>query len=361
MVSSLNEITQSGALIADQVRDAYEAGSCLSIVGAGSKAFYAPPRPDVNRVSLRSHSGVVSYEPSELVVTVRAGTPIKSVESMLGSRGQQFPFEPPVFTGSDTIGGMIACGLSGSRRPYAASVRDAMLGVQIVNGKGEILNFGGQVIKNVAGYDVSRLMAGSLGTLGVVLQASIKVVPKPAMEVTLVRELPSGADVYSALSDIRLFTPNVTGLACYEQRLYVRIAGSEPVISQCAARIGGDIDEDAERFWRALKDQRLPFFQGVASLWRVSLPPATGALALGDEQVLDWGGALRWIQSDRPAHSVMDTAAAAGGHAVLFRTPDTALERFPALSPPVLQLHQRIKHAFDPQGVFSSDYHGAEA
>lgn len=342
--------------IRDVVARVLQAGAdkqTLTIRGGGTRQFHTGLLHSSDALRMDQYSGIISYEPSELVITVRAGTNLRSVESMLASRGQQFAFEPPVYGSDTTIGGMVATGLSGPRRSFGLALRDAVLGVKIVNGKGEVLSFGGEVIKNVAGYDVSRLFCGAYGTLGVILEVSIRVMPRPASEVTVVREAKT-ADAWQIMQDLRQTVPNLSGLAYDSGKLYCRVAGSAAAVQNSVDKLGGQNSEQGGSFWRQLKDQQLAFFKEAGPVWRVSVPPAAAPLSLGARQLYDWGGGLRWVSTDATAEQVRAAALKAGGSAVLFRGGDgKPLDLTPSLSAPAIALHKRIKAAFDPLGVFN--------
>jgi glycolate oxidase FAD binding subunit len=325
--------------------------SPLRLVGGNSKAFYGRAvqgRP----LDLAGHSGIVDYEPTELVITARAGTPLREIEDALAGQGQMLAFEPPHFGESATLGGTVACGLSGPRRPYAGAVRDFVLGIKLLNGKGEILKFGGQVMKNVAGYDVSRLMVGALGLLGVILEVSLKVLPRPVTELTLVHQCPLG----DAIEMIKRWSskPYPISATCHHGNyLYVRLSGMVNGVQAARRQIGGDIVEEGPDVWSALREQEHPFFSGNRPLWRISLPPATAPLALSGEWLVEWGGAQRWLHSESPAERIRQVARVAGGHAVLFRGGDRQGQVFHPLDPVLKQLHHRLKQSFDPQNIFN--------
>ncbi|MBK5939831.1 glycolate oxidase subunit GlcE [Halochromatium roseum] len=365
------DTTTEQALI-EQVNAARASGTTLAIHGGKTKAFYGNPVQADAELDCSSHRGVIAYEPTELAITVRAGTPLAEVEALLAEQGQEFPFEPPHFGERATIGGMVAAGLSGPRRPYAASVRDAVLGVRMLNGKGEVLAFGGRVMKNVAGYDLSRLMAGSLGMLGVLLEVSIKVMPRPLGRITLVRE----ADQSSALALMQQWARQalpITGTAWLDGRLSVRLAGSDEALSESQRLLGGTTmaAAEADAFWTAVREQRLHGFTTEQALWRISVPPATAAEAIPGVELIEWGGALRWLRAGFSAEAIRRSAAAAGGHATLFRASASASAStstststsanaapptdgvFALLSPVVLRLHRELKRAFDPEGLFN--------
>lgn len=328
-------------------------GSRLSIIGGGSKAFLGGAEQGLP-LYVEGHSGVVSYEPRELVITARAGTPLREIENLLTEQGQMLPFEPPHFGASATLGGTVACGLSGPRRPYAGAARDHVLGVRLINGRAEQLRFGGEVMKNVAGYDLSRLQAGAFGTLGVMLDISLKVVPRPAEEITLVQER-SAVDSLSYLAELAR-KPLPLSAACHDgDRLYLRLSGAATAVAQSRGLLGGDVFADGDAFWRdKIKEQGHGFFDGDLPLWRLSLPSTAPWLDLPGKVMLDWGGAQRWLKSDAPSESVRQIAAKSGGHATLFRGGQG--EIFQPLPPAMLALHKRIKHAFDPQGLFNPGY-----
>jgi len=312
MMPAENPSTDAEQALAEQVRAAAADGRRLAVRGGGSKAFYGNPVTAGAELDCTAHHGIVAYEPTELAITVRGGTRLAAVEALLAGHGQQLPFEPPHFGAVDaagestaTIGGAVAAGLSGPRRPYAASVRDAVLGVRLLNGRGQVLEFGGRVMKNVAGYDVSRLMAGSLGVLGVLLEVSLKVIPRAPATLTLVREetLPQALDLLRRWS--RKALP-ITATAWLDGRLHVRVDGGAEALAETQRIVEGLPLDAADGFWRDLREQRLGFFAGAAPLWRLSLPPATPAdstagLAAGaspTEPLVEWGGAVRWLRAD---------------------------------------------------------------
>ncbi|MCB1754847.1 MAG: glycolate oxidase subunit GlcE [Gammaproteobacteria bacterium] len=344
----------------ERVRQAYDNKIPLHIRGGGSKLFFTGQNPEAEVFDCSGYNGIVSYEPSELVITVRAGTTLRAVESMLASKGQQFPFEPPAYSMATTIGGMVASGFSGSRRPFSGAVRDAVLGIKLLNGKGEVLQFGGQVIKNVAGYDISRLVTGSFGTLGIILEASIKVVPRPPTEQTFSIEVAPGK-IFSELRRLRSASNNLSGLACDGERVFYRLAGSEKSVKQIAAKLGGEEQVETQAFWKALNKQQLPFFNEDQPIWRISLPPAAPELDFGGDAVLDWAGALRWVKSSKSAEEIQSMAGAVGGHAMLFRSPEKKSMSLDLPSPTAERIHQRIKHSLDPHSIFNPGYLFPEA
>jgi glycolate oxidase FAD binding subunit len=325
----------------------------LRLRGGGSKDFYGGvPTGDV--LDMRSHSGILGYEPSELVITARAGTPLAEIKSALAERRQFLACEPPQFGGAATLGGVVAAGLSGPRRATAGSLRDFVLGVKLMDGEGRELNFGGQVMKNVAGFDVSRLIAGSLGTLGLILEISLKVLPLPAADATLRFELPQD----QALDAINRWAGQPLPLAatCWQDKvLTLRLSGAQAAVTAACEKLGGEqlAGADAEDFWTALREQADAFFAGDAPLWRLSLPSVTPALDLPGPQLIEWGGAQRWLHGAADAAGLREAAARAGGHATLFRGGDKSGGVFTPLSPALMEVHRRLKQAFDPYGVFN--------
>ena len=341
------------ASLTAQVKNAAAQGTPLCIRGGGSKDFYGQTLQG-NVLEMAAFNGVISYEPSELVVTVRAGTSLAELELLLAAQGQCLPFEPPHFGAGATVGGMVASGLSGPARSSVGAVRDYMLGVVLLNGKGEHLTFGGQVMKNVAGYDVSRLMAGSLGTLAVLLEVSLKVLPIAPAECTLVFDI----DEATALRQLNRWggLPLPINAACWQSgRLSVRLRGAKAAVASAKLSMGGEADDSAPAFWAALREQALPFFQlkNDESLWRVSLPDTAQALNFG-ATLVEWGGAQRWIK--RPASealAIRRAAAEASGHATLFRSADKTVPVFTPLKSPLDRIHRDLKKQFDPAGVFN--------
>ncbi|MDX1431579.1 MAG: glycolate oxidase subunit GlcE [Gammaproteobacteria bacterium] len=336
--------------LVEQTIRAAESATPLNIVGGGSKSFLGR-LTQAEPLHLGAHRGIVSYEPTELVVTARAGTPLVELESVLAERNQMLGFEPPHFGDTATVGGTVASGLSGPRRPFAGAARDFVLGIDVLNGRGEVLSFGGQVMKNVAGYDLSRLMTGAMGTLGVILSVSLKVLPQPRRSVTLAFEL----DAPGAIERLARWcaTPlPVSGAYHDEGRLFLRLSGTPLGVEGAVASLGGELDDDDGR-WQRLREHALPFFGDGRPLWRVSVPPAAAPPDVPGPTLIDWGGALRWLVTEASAGAVREAATRAGGHAMLFRHGERTGEVYHPLTGPMLALHRRLKHAFDPQRIFN--------
>jgi len=336
-----------------RIRDAAGRGAALCIRGGGTKDFYGnAPRGEL--LDTRGHAGIVDYEPSELVVTARCGTPLAELEKTLAERGQCLPFEPPHFGPAATVGGCVAAGLSGPRRASAGAVRDFVLGAKILDGRGQLLVFGGQVMKNVAGYDVSRLLAGSLGTLGLILEVSFKLLPRPPAESTLRFELP----LAKALENLNRWAARplpVSASAWRDGELSLRLSGAESAIRDAAKKLGGSgvAPGQAAQFWTGIREQSDAFFAGDAPLWRLSLPSNAARVDLPGEQLVEWGGALRWLRSRGEAGAIRAAAARAGGHATLFRAGEKPQGAFAPLPPVLARLHRGLKQAFDPAGILN--------
>ncbi len=340
--------------LADAVREATAAATTLDIVGGGSKAFYGRAARGSRPLAVGGHRGIVSYQPGELVLTARCGTPLAEIDEALAAKGQWLAAELPHFGPAATLGGAVACGLSGPARPYLGALRDFVLGVRLINGRGEILRFGGEVMKNVAGYDISRLATGSLGTLGVILEVSLKVLPRPTATATL--RLTQDADAAIGLCNTLAGKPHpLTAAAWLDGQLYLRLAGARTAVEASRAVIGGEVVDggEADSLWADLREQRLPFFSGDLPLWRLSLPPTSAPLTLPGTQLIDWGGAQHWLRSAAPADAVREAATRAGGHATLFRHGARDGAVFQPLPVGLARLHAAIKRQFDPAGVFN--------
>ena len=338
---------------ADQIKAAAADQRGLRIRGGGSKDFYGnPPRGEL--LDTRGHAGIVAYEPTELVVTSRCGTLLADLEKILAEQGQFLAFEPPHFGAEATLGGCVAAGLSGPRRASAGALRDFMLGTKIIDGRGQLLVFGGQVMKNVAGYDVSRLLAGSLGTLGLILEVSLKVLPQPRAELTLKLELPQ-AKVLESLNRWAAQPLPISASAWQDGDLGLRLSGAHSAIKAAAEKLGGEALDasQAGRYWTGVREHTEPFFAGDAPLWRLSLPSRAPQVELPGEQLIEWGGALRWLKSKADAATVRAAAASVGGQATLFRASDMPVDAFAPLPPALMRLHRGLKQAFDPAGILN--------
>lgn len=351
-------------LITEQVRTAAAAGTALRIRGGGSKDFYGEAAPG-ELLDTLPLTGITSYEPSELVVTVRAGTKLAELEAVLAERGQSLPFEPPHFEGGATVGGMVAAGLSGPARASVGALRDYVLGVTLLNGRAELLTFGGQVMKNVAGYDLSRLMCGALGTLGLITEVSLKVLPLAPAEATLKFQM-SQAEALTKLNSWG-GQPLPLNASCWVDdagapTLYLRLRGAVAAVEAACKSLGGERQDNAATApdWTLCRDQHLPWFlaRGARDLWRLSVPQTAPVLDLPEPPLVEWHGGLRWVRAMPGDTSRLRAAAAAvGGSATLFIAasdrPTGAGGRFDALKPPLDRIHRQLKKEFDPAGIFN--------
>jgi glycolate oxidase FAD binding subunit len=348
------------ARLVEQVDSARIHQAPLDIRGGGTKLFYGG-LPVGEPLDMTGLAGISSYEPTELVVTARAGTRLSDLESALDEHGQCLPFEPPRFAAGGTLGGMVAAGLSGPARASVGSVRDHVLGVTLLNGRAEVLTFGGQVTKNVAGYDVSRLLVGSLGILGIICEVSLKVLPVSIATATLRFEWDESRALQQLCNWAAQPLP-INASAWRGGRLHLRLAGARAAVEAACKRLGGERAQAAQAkdWWTRVRDQSDEFFilddASLArgeSLWRLSVPAVSGALALPGEQFIEWNGALRWWKTRAEAALVRDAAARVGGHATLMRGADKSQGVFAPLSDVLMRVHQGLKQAFDPARIFN--------
>lgn len=335
----------------ERIRNAAAARRPVLIRAGGSKDFYGGPL-EGELLDASVLSGITHCEPTELVIAARAGTPLAQLDRELSAHDQMLAFEPPRFDGRATVGGAVASGLSGPRRAYCGAVRDFVLGVEMIDGRGELLRFGGKVMKNVAGFDVSRLMAGSLGTLGLLTEVIFKTVPRPRAECTLRFEL----DQPQALESMARWATRslpLSATAWHDGVLHVRLSGADAAVRAAREALGGEIVGDADEYWDRVREQRLPCF-AAPELWRVSLPAHSPELPLAGPTMIEWSGSLRWLPGPQDLAALRTLAARFGGHATLYRAevkPSGGM--FQPLSPAMLSVHRRLKSAFDPHGIFN--------
>jgi glycolate oxidase FAD binding subunit len=337
--------------IALRVQTAYQANTPLNITGAGTKSFLGRVSHDATPIDVRGHRGIIEYDPAELVLVARAGTPLREIEDLLGENQQILGFEPPFVDSGATLGGAIAAGLAGPARPYSGGVRDFILGAGFVNGKGEIITTGGKVMKNVAGFDLFRPMAGAMGTLGVLLKIAIRTIPRPGAELSLIQE---ESDEASALEKINAWkgkTQAISGATWDGQMIRIRLSGSTAGIQHGRAQIGGEILTD-ETYWHDLNNLKLDFFALKGRLWRISIAAMSGPVGENSPQLIDWGGAQRWLISDDPPASIRSRAVRLGGHATCF-SDDQSVSTFQPLEGNLLALNKRFKAALDPAGILN--------
>ena len=355
-VSDVPETSSADALI-ETIRQAAATRSSLNIVGGDSKHFLGVTEA-ADTLCIQPYSGIINYQPTELVVTVRAGTRLQDLNTALAAEGQMLAFEPPEFGGT-TIGGALATGFSGPRRPFSGSARDFMLGVRLINGHGHDLKFGGEVMKNVAGYDISRLQVGAYGTLGLLLEASLKVLPIAECECTLHHSLVTEHDVSALIKLRRQPLPLSAGMVI-DRDQYIRLSGSASAVQATVRELGGEQVEDGYQLWAAVKDLRHPFFDNTRTLWRLSVSEFAPAIALNGDWLMDWCGAQRWLKTDAPAAEVFAATAAVGGHATRFASTDNPDAVFQPLTGAMRHLQKRVRDSFDPHRVFNRNRFHAE-
>ncbi len=328
----------------------------LYIKGGNSKNFYGNPMAQRNKTILdvSAYSGIVAYEPTELVITARAGTRLAEIEATLNQQGQMLAVEPPYFGTDATLGGCIATGLSGPRRASAGAVRDFVLGVRMLNGAADDLHFGGQVMKNVAGYDVSRLMVGAMGTLGVLLEISLKVLPLPLAELTLCLPM-KAVTAIEKMNQLAGKSLPISATCFCDGILFIRLSGTESAVRAAHNKIGGEELVNSKAFWQSVREQTHDFFQSHQSIWRLSIKSTTPPLSLPGQQLIEWNGALRWLVTDQAvdAESIRAMAKSAEGHATLFRSNKVRSDVFHPLTPGMMNIHKRLKQQFDPAGIFN--------
>ena len=338
------------AELRDRIVAANASKSPLRFRGAGTKDFYGESlRGGI--VDTRGYSGIVAYEPSELVITARCGTPLSEIDRALDTHGQFLAFEAPRFGGDPTIGGIVAAGLSGPRRATSGSVRDFVLGANLMDANGAVLRFGGQVMKNVAGFDVSRLLCGSLGILGLITDVSLKVLPKPRAEKTLRFEM----DAVSALDRFNRWSAQplpISATAWHEGRAYLRLSGASSAVASAQSSLGGETVDDATTmfWWNSLRDQTHAVFT-AQRLWRLSLPSTAAFDEIGIT-LIEWAGAQRWLASDSAAGDIRKLARGGGGTATRWRG-GCHTSMFDGLADASMTLHRRLKQQFDPNGIFN--------
>lgn len=330
--------------------------SPLRIKGNGTKDWYGQSLQG-EVLDTTAYSGIIAYDPTELVITARAGTSLREIGKALSEKNQMLAFEPPRFDGLATIGGIVASGLSGPRRQAVGAVRDFVLGAVLMDGKADVLHFGGQVMKNVAGYDVSRLLTGSMGTLGLILEVSIKVLPRPVAQ----QSLQFAMTQEQALHQLNVWggQPLPLSASCWHNGLLaIRLSGAQAAVDAAIKKMGGDALPESEKFWDRLREQEHAFFDGVMQdiehgLWRLSVPSVAPVLNLQGEQCIEWGGAQRWLKTTASASEIRAVAEQVGGHATLFKGGDKSVGVFHPLQPAVDRVHRNLKNAFDPAGIFN--------
>ena len=347
----------------EQITSAYENNKHLSICGGQSKNFLfdIDQTIEIEKLSTTGHTGIVNYLPSELTITVRTGTPILEVQQVLSEKGQMLAFDPPVYNEKSTIGGVIATGLSGPRRPFTGSVRDFVLGTEVINGKGEHLKFGGEVMKNVAGYDVSRLMVGAMGQLGLITSVSLKVLPILESEQTIAIEM-SEKSFFNTVQQWLQKSYPLSAAIYFNHQAYFRLSASSLFVQQTIDEIKLDYTTSIleNDFWNQLNNQTHEFFNEKRNLLKVLLPMySTDFHCENSDQMIDWGGGCRWLYTDESIETIRKQAEKFEGTAQIFRDNDqysTEGKRVHPRSETITLLEKRIKKQFDPQQIFNPHY-----
>jgi glycolate oxidase FAD binding subunit len=342
--------TDIEAELATQVAAVAATGGAVEILGSGSKRFYGEP-VEALALEVAGHSGVIDYDPAELVITLRAGCRLGEVEALLTRNRQMFGFEPPHFGADATIGGMVASGLAGPRRAFSGSVRDFVLGAKILDGRGEVMQFGGRVIKNVAGFDVSRMFAGSLGTLGVILEVSIRVVPMYETEATLAFRHDSAEEHIRWINQLGSEPYPISASLWSGGTSQLRLSGSEQGVRHARGQLGGDAIEPQ---WDGIREQGHEFFEPGQPLTRISLPSACDDISSQAPQMIEWGGAQRWLCGDVDAIALRQQVQPLGGSVCAFRGHSASVPVFQQPAPVLLKLQRGIKSSFDPAGIFNA-------
>ena len=345
-----NDHTQT---IQQQVAQALAEKRALSIHGSGSHDFMLPTFRESEVINMSQHQGIIDYQPSELTVKARAGTTLQQLQQVLAEGQQRLPTDIPHYSDSSTIGGALAIGHSGSGRPFLGALRDHTLGAGMINGQGQLLNCGGQVMKNVAGYDVSRLLAGSRGTLGPILDVTFKVLPIPEMQHSLLFEMAENQAIES-MNRLAGRSLPITAAVFVDNQLVLRLEGTSAGVAQARETLGGETLSEGETFWQLIQNQRHTFFSDTQPLWRIVVPSATPRLELENEHksLIDWCGGLRWIHSEEITQSDFIHVSNVGGYIEQHRGSHPTV---PAslMNPLQKQMHRKIKQAFDPDNRFN--------
>lgn len=339
------------AEIASSVASAYAKRTPLNITAAGTKSFLGRQATDSKPLDVTGHNGIVEYDPAELVMVARAGTPLLELEKILREHGQMLGFEPPFVDAGATLGGAVAAGLAGPRRAYTGAVRDFTLGATFINGKGETITAGGKVMKNVAGFDLFRPMARSMGTLGVLLKLALRVLPLPELEKTLLHEESNELSALRKMNQWPMETQAISASSWDGEHIRIRLSGSASGIAHARDYIGGEYI-DGKDYWRDLTNFNLDFFHRPGRLWRVSTAPMSEALGVNTCQLIDWGGAQRWLKTDEPPAVIRARADQLGGFADCF-SQDPTVPTFHPLDGTVLAVNKRLKSALDPAGILN--------
>ena len=340
-----------------QIESVSANGVPVRIVGGNTKAFYGNSVEAMD-VDVSGHSGVIDYDPAELVITLRAGCKLKDVEALLSEKNQMLGFEPPHFGEAATIGGMVASGLTGPRRAFSGAIRDFILGVKLLNGRGEIVNFGGRVIKNVAGFDVSRLMVGAHGTLGILLEVSIRVIPRYEAETTLLFEHADAQSHLDWINRLVCLPYPISAALWYRGQTKIRLSGSQQGVASASQQLGGECNEKDD-IWLQLKEQSHSFFNATSfgsakTLARVSVPSTEPDYLTAEPQLIEWGGAQRWIEAPQDQLGRLRQQAEKHRSTVCaYKGYDEQVAVFHHPTDAIMALHRNLKSSFDPAGIFN--------
>ncbi|MCP4332918.1 MAG: glycolate oxidase subunit GlcE [Gammaproteobacteria bacterium] len=335
--------------LATQVAAVAATGAEVQIIGGGSKRFYGEPM-EALPIDVSAHSGVIDYDPAELVITLRAGCKLSQVETLLAENRQMFGFEPPCLGADATIGGMVASGLAGPRRAYAGSIRDFVLGAKMLDGRGKVLQFGGRVIKNVAGFDVSRLLVGSHGTLGIILEVSIRVIPMYETEKTLAFEHASADRHVAWINELGALPYPISASTWVDGCSLLRLSGSAQGVDYAVVQLGG---ETVDSRWQAFREQTHEFFDPDQPLTRISVPPASAGIAIDNPQMIEWGGAQRWFSGELDIAGLRQQVPGQGIGVCAYRGHTAEVPVFHPLPDATLKLQRSIKSSFDPAGIYN--------
>ena len=346
-------MSDNSKIFQQQVEQALKNHTALSIHGARSHDFLLGDFAERDAIDMTSHHGIIDYQPSELTLTARAGTPLNDIRVALAEQRQRLPTDFPQHSESATLGGAVAIGYTGSGRPFLGAIRDHVLGVHLLTGTAETVRCGGQVMKNVAGYDVSRLLAGSRGTLGILLDITLKVLPEPEQQITLAFELDENRAIRQ-MNELAGRSLPINACAWIDGQMLLRLAGTESGVAAAKQKLGGETLDDSAALWDSLQRQTHEFFQPEQPLWRIITPATAPKLELENQHasLIDWCGGLRWIHSDEVTQSDFIHVSNLGGYLENFRG-GAPTHPQDLMTPLQRDMQQRIQRAFDPTNLFN--------
>lgn len=344
-------MTDSAKDLTARIESAYQSKTKINIQGNGTKCFLGNIDQDSDLIKTTCHTGIIDYDPAELVLVARSGTCLSAIAEVMEDHQQTFGFEPPFIDDGATLGGAIASGLAGPRRAYSGAARDFMLGARFINGQGKIITAGGKVIKNVAGFDLFRPMAGSMGTIGLLLDISLRVIPQPEYQKTLLHQEERESSALEKMNSWAVQCPSVSAAAWDGHNIRIRLSGSAATVAEAHTLIGGEWLNN-EGYWHDLNAFKLDFFELPGHLWRISLTPMSAPVSQGQPQLIDWGGAQRWLKSDEQPDQIRERVAALGGHAECYSA-DPGIESFHPLTDQMMAIHRSFKASLDPGGILN--------